>query len=135
MTLRMLIRSALRLPNCVSQTLFHLLGHVSPRNRKRNSAQSSVTLISLCSLHTYVGSLQGSEQGESRAPLPVVCKPACGKHASRREQSRGGPVNSHSEPGTKRCPKPFTRLGIFSLNSYSPCEPACVFFSVVFPPL
>lgn len=30
-TLRMLIRSALRLPNCLSQTLFHLSGHISPR--------------------------------------------------------------------------------------------------------
>lgn len=87
-----------------------------------------VPLSSLRSLHIDVGSLQRRRQGKSRAHLPVVCKPACGKHASRGEQSGGGPLNSHSKPGTRRCPELFTRLGIFSFNSYSPSEPACVFF-------
>ena len=87
-----------------------------------------VTLSSLCSLHIDVGSLQRGGQGKSRALLPVVCKPACGKHASRGEQSGGGPLNSHSKPGTRRRPELFTRLGIFSFNSDSSSEPACVFF-------
>lgn len=73
---------------------------LSPRNRKQNSTQYSVTLISLCSLHIMWGPCRGRGQGESRALPPVVCKPACGKHASQGEQFGRGPVNSHSKPGT-----------------------------------
>ena len=135
MTLKMLIGSALRLLNCMTQTLPHLPGHFSPRNRKQNSTQYSVTLISLCSLHIYVGSLQrkgaGGEQGSPACCLQACVWKACITRWAVWERS----CEQSQQTWNRRCSKPFTHLGIFSFNSYSPYEPAYVFFSVVSPPL